>query len=178
MNRRKAKKAVKKKWNIKKWIGNISPREVDAAYSKFHAYMKAALIEAIDRAILYGEEEKFASHEKPIGIINVNGKNYFCQKGGFIKMTVEEKACCLRIVDHYGVTNQELKTIEECAELISALMHNARGRATADDIIDEIADVMIMTQQLSIIYGQRKVDNRIREKLDRQLDRIRNERTV
>ena len=93
-------------------------------------------------------------------------------------MTVEEKACCLRIVDHYGVTNQELKTIEECAELISALMHNARGRATADDIIDEIADVMIMTQQLSIIYGQRKVDNRIREKLDRQLDRIRNERTV
>ena len=78
MNRRKAKKAVKKKWNIKKWIGNISPREVDAAYSKFHAYMKAALIEAIDRAILYGEEEKFASHEKPIGIINVNGKNYFC----------------------------------------------------------------------------------------------------
>lgn len=93
-------------------------------------------------------------------------------------MTVEEKACCLRIVDHYGVVNQELKTIEECAELISALMHKAKGSATADDVIDEIADVMIMTQQLSIVYGQRKVENRINEKLDRQLERIRNERTV
>lgn len=93
-------------------------------------------------------------------------------------MTVEEKACCLRIVNHYGVTNQELKTIEECAELISALLHKARGRATVDEVVDEIADVMIMTQQLSFIYGQRKVDNRIKEKLDRQIERIRNERTV
>ena len=87
-------------------------------------------------------------------------------------MTVEDKNCCLRIVNHYGVENQEGMMIEECSELITALRHKARGRATADDIIDELADVMIMAQQLSIIYGQRKVENRINEKLDRQIERI------
>jgi NTP pyrophosphatase (non-canonical NTP hydrolase) len=91
-------------------------------------------------------------------------------------MTVEEKACCLRIMDHYGAENQEAMTIGECADLIVALRHKARGRATADDVIDEIADVIIMTQQLSFIYGQSKVDNKIKEKLDRQLERIRNEK--
>lgn len=91
-------------------------------------------------------------------------------------MTVEEKACCLRLMDHYGAENQEAMTIGECAELIVALRHKARGRATADDVIDEIADVIIMTQQLSFIYGQSKVDNKIKEKLDRQLERIRNEK--
>lgn len=87
-------------------------------------------------------------------------------------MTVEEKACCLRIVDHYGVENQEGMMIEECSELITALRHKARGRASADDIIDELADVMIMAQQLAIVYGQRKVENRIIDKLQRQIERI------
>lgn len=91
-------------------------------------------------------------------------------------MTIEEKACCLRIVDHYGVENQEGIAIEECAELITALRHKARGRASADDIIDELADVIIMTQQLAIVYGQRKVEDRINDKLQRQLDRIGSEK--
>lgn len=71
MNRRKAKKAVKKKWKIKKWSGNISPREMDALYSRVHAFMKAALIQVIDRAILYGDNQ---SGNIPIGLINEERK--------------------------------------------------------------------------------------------------------
>lgn len=74
MNRRKAKKAVKKKWHIKKWFGNADPRTVNALYE----YALECFKQELDRAILYGEEEKFASHEKPTGIIRANGKNYFC----------------------------------------------------------------------------------------------------
>ena len=91
-------------------------------------------------------------------------------------MTVEEKRRCLLLVNHYGIETQEKMAIGECAELIVALRHKARGRATNDDVIDEIADVIIMTQQLSFIYGQRNVDNRITEKLDRQIERIKNEK--
>ena len=83
----------------------------------------------------------------------------------------------LRLLNHYGVESQELMTIGECAELIVALRHKARKRATADEVIDEIADVIVMTQQLRIAYGAKNVDNRIAEKLARQLKRI-NERTV
>lgn len=91
-------------------------------------------------------------------------------------MTVEEKQFCLRIMVHYGAENQEMMMIEECAELITALRHNARGRATADEVIDELADVIIMAQQLSFIYGQSKIANRINDKLQRQLDRIGSEK--
>lgn len=87
-------------------------------------------------------------------------------------MTVEEKACCLRIVDHYGVEPQEGMMIEECSELITALRHKARGRATVDEIIEELADVIIMAQQLAIVYGQSKVESKITEKLQRQIERI------
>lgn len=89
-----------------------------------------------------------------------------------------DSAVYLRLLNHYGVVSQEGMTIEECAELITALHHKTRGREAAEEVIEELADVIIMTQQLRIAYGARKVDSKISEKLDRQLERIRNERTV
>ena len=83
----------------------------------------------------------------------------------------------LRILTHYGIDPQEGMTIEECAELIAALRHKARGRAEEDEVIEELADVIIMTQQLRIAYGANKVDNMIAAKLDRQIKRI-NEQAV
>lgn len=84
----------------------------------------------------------------------------------------------LRLLNHYGVLSQEGMTIEECAELITALHHKTRGRAAADEVVEELADVIIMTQQLRIAYGALKVDNKIAEKLARQIARIGKERTV
>ena len=57
MNRRKAKKQVKKKWRrygLKRWPGNMSPREVDNLYSFVTAEVTKAFCAALDRAILYG----------------------------------------------------------------------------------------------------------------------------
>lgn len=83
----------------------------------------------------------------------------------------------LRLLNHYGVLSQEGMTIEECAELITALHHKTRGRAAADEVVEELADVIIMTRQLRIAYGAAKVDRKVAEKLARQLKRI-NERKV
>lgn len=50
MNRRKAKKMVKKKWNIKRWKGNIPPKTVN---SIFEVLGKGGHFEFRD-GILYG----------------------------------------------------------------------------------------------------------------------------
>ncbi len=63
MNRRKAKKAVKKKWRIKKWFGNADPRTVNALYE----YALECFKQELDRAILYGDNQ---SGNIPIGLIN------------------------------------------------------------------------------------------------------------
>lgn len=54
MNRRKAKKKVKRKWRIDRWPGNADPREVDAIYSEVHRRFHEAFAKALDEAILYG----------------------------------------------------------------------------------------------------------------------------
>jgi hypothetical protein len=72
-------------------------------------------------------------------------------------------------VDLYGESNQAEKAIEECSELITALIKFSHGRATDEQVIDEIADVIIMSNQLRIIFGQEDVDERIKYKLERLL---------
>lgn len=53
-----------------------------------------------------------------------------------------------RIIDHYGVEAQRMKSVEELSELIKAVAKNDRA-----NIIEEIADVKIMIGQLQLIYN-------------------------
>jgi NTP pyrophosphatase (non-canonical NTP hydrolase) len=57
-------------------------------------------------------------------------------------------------VDTYGVKAQEDVCIEEMSELTKAIIKNRRsdGAATAN-IIEEIADVQIMLDEMRLIYG-------------------------
>ena len=65
---------------------------------------------------------------------------------------------------HYGRGNQQLKAIEELAELIRAL---ARGD-DSENVAEEMADVRIMLDQLEIMFGNCEDVRRIElEKLDR-----------
>jgi len=86
------------------------------------------------------------------------------------------------IVQTYGKTAQVDVAIEECSELIKALLKERRklnSGETVDTselrsaIIDEIADVLIMATQLEIIYEcMGEVDNRINFKIQRQMERM------
>jgi hypothetical protein len=49
------------------------------------------------------------------------------------------------LLQKFGAKNQELKTIEEMAELIQAILKDT-------NIAEEIADVQIMLDQMKIIY--------------------------
>lgn len=55
MNRRKAKKRVKRKWRLRRWAGNAEPRMVDIACTTAYVAIRAAVDEAFAKAIEYGE---------------------------------------------------------------------------------------------------------------------------
>jgi GTP cyclohydrolase FolE2 len=56
----------------------------------------------------------------------------------------------LRIaIKKYGIQSQERQAVEECSELILAISHKQRGRE--HNLIEEIADVEIMLEQLKMI---------------------------
>lgn len=78
-----------------------------------------------------------------------------------------------KILDHYGGENQIRKTIEELDELKEAL----EERHNVEHILEECADVMIMLNQLSLIYDfDKEMANVMMEyKIERTLLRIREE---
>ena len=86
-----------------------------------------------------------------------------------------EKQKLLFFNNSYGTKSQEDVAIEEMAELQKAILKHRRytGDETRAEIIDEIADVEIMIEQLKIIISCKKeVESRIDYKIDRQIKRI------
>lgn len=58
--------------------------------------------------------------------------------------------------------------IEECSELIKAICKRKRGDAFAEDkVLEEVADVAIMLEQLVWLFGQDKYDEVFKDKLER-----------
>lgn len=81
-------------------------------------------------------------------------------------------------LSHYGGRAQTAKAMEECDELGRALTSWAQaGRPPAgtrghSEVIDEIADVLIMAHQMRELFGAEAVDERIQFKIDRQRGRM------
>lgn len=95
-------------------------------------------------------------------------------------MTEEQKKKVREIAAHYGIKSQEQVAIEECAELIEAITKSNRRKdsakelvASISDIAGEIADVLIMCEQLAYLYGiEEVVKEQIEYKISRQLVRM------
>ena len=82
-----------------------------------------------------------------------------------------------KIADHYGIKRQMHQLAEECSELAVEASHSAR-KGTTVKIIEEMADVIIMIEQ--IVYLAKidmcDIEDCINYKLDRQLERIKEEK--
>lgn len=99
------------------------------------------------------------------------------------------------ILDHYGSKAQIRQAVEELSELIQAIckcerMNYTFGECEDDpanleesmsaykNLLGEIADVIVMIEQLKIMVGERdrtRIENIIDEKINRQLERIKAE---
>lgn len=80
---------------------------------------------------------------------------------------------CERAIQHYGPQNQQMKLLEEMAELSQEVCKFAIGdyRKT-DRLIEETADVYIMIMQASIMLGRNEVFEAIHKKIERLEQRL------
>jgi len=74
-----------------------------------------------------------------------------------------------RALAKWGAPLQFMMAIEECSELIKALVKYTRspGPETIHAICEEVADVEIMCAQLRVVFGSDKVDAIKAAKLER-----------
>ena len=81
-----------------------------------------------------------------------------------------------KIINHYGILPQHVVAMEEMAECIKAISKVIRNPNAKDNLLEELADVQIMTEQLIEIYGvQEEIAKIKQEKFERQLKRIEND---
>ena len=87
----------------------------------------------------------------------------------------------VKIIDHYGKKTQLLKAVEEMGELTQALCkyevtcgYDERNQIM-QSVVEEIADVDIMLEQLKLIFGEYQVNLMKRKKIERLMRRIENE---
>lgn len=83
----------------------------------------------------------------------------------------------IRIAEHYGYEAQREQFEEECAEAILAAQKCKRhgSKDNFEALCGEVADVLIMAQQMRLLMGAKVIDEIIDKKLNRQLGRIANE---
>lgn len=82
-----------------------------------------------------------------------------------------------QIADYYGWNSQLKQLAEECCELSVEALHYLRERGGTERISEEIADVLIMIQQIIYLigHGYGDIEKCAEFKLDRQLSRIERE---
>jgi NTP pyrophosphatase (non-canonical NTP hydrolase) len=79
----------------------------------------------------------------------------------------------LRALYEWGADAQTLMVFEEMSELQKELCKHARGGDNAESIADEIADVIIMLEQMMVLHDcQQLVKERKEYKLERLKKRL------
>ena len=78
------------------------------------------------------------------------------------------------IADHYGLNNQMMQTVEEMGELTQAIVKVFRNGLDneRDNLIEELADVEIMIEQLDYLLGDNQIEKVKEYKINRQINRI------
>jgi NTP pyrophosphatase (non-canonical NTP hydrolase) len=81
-----------------------------------------------------------------------------------------QKEVMRKAIETYGEEAQLWMVAEEMSELQKEICKYKRGKKNQEEMTDEIADVLIMIEQLSIICGI-TIDS-VRERIDYKIDRL------
>lgn len=77
-----------------------------------------------------------------------------------------------KAIETWGELAQVEMAEEEAAEYIVASKHFRREKIDRLELIDEIADVRIMVEQLMHVYPRAEIKHRVDQKMDRLRERI------
>lgn len=89
------------------------------------------------------------------------------------KETIEPEEICKQLIEKYG-DKQIVVAIEELSELIKELCKTVRVEENKANIIEEIADVLIMTKQMELLFeiSREEVHEMVLKKLARTKERL------
>lgn len=96
-------------------------------------------------------------------------------------MIIVNRSDVWKIIEHYSPDRQILKSAEECSELAQVCIKVGLGskkKRDIDNIVEEIADVTLMLEQLKMILDidERVVEDIVYKKIARQLERMKGEK--
>ena len=60
-------------------------------------------------------------------------------------------------IEKWGPASQLWMAMEEMGELLQKLSHFQRGRCDEDAVAEEIADVMLMAEEMAYLFGRERV---------------------
>lgn len=85
-----------------------------------------------------------------------------------------DESIIVRSIDHYGEEIQATVCMEECAELIQEISKAKRGKIDRDNMIEEIADVLICIEMLKQMHmiSDEKINKWIERKQAREVEII------
>ena len=77
-------------------------------------------------------------------------------------------------IETYGVRAQKLMAIEEMSELTKEICKDFRGKLDREHLIEEVADVLITLEQLTIIYeiSDKEIMLMLEKKIERLKERL------
>lgn len=81
------------------------------------------------------------------------------------------------IIDYYGEDHQKDKALEEMVELQKEILKEKDGKGDIRHIIEELADVNVVLQQIQLIYNipDEKLEIEAQKKIERALDEMEGE---
>ena len=77
-----------------------------------------------------------------------------------------------RALREYGPEAQKLMLIEEIGELLNAIAKLPRGRSIPEEVVEELADVSIMVEQMAFLFGWSRYTSERNRKLGRLASRL------
>lgn len=87
-------------------------------------------------------------------------------------MTEEEYKVYSQALNKWRTESQIMMLFEEMAELQNAICKYSRKRNNIYDVATEIADVQIMAEQMSILFGKELVNSEKEQKFERLKKRL------
>lgn len=92
--------------------------------------------------------------------------------------TSGQRSIMAKIISYYGHESQKMMLLEEMAELQKEICKDMRYDPDLDAITEEVADVLIMLEQIQMMYhiSETRLHAITNEKLHRQLRRIEDEK--
>ena len=90
-----------------------------------------------------------------------------------MRVTGRTTKMCEKAVEKWGVDAQLVILIEECSELTKEATKMLRGHGRRENMIEELADVTVMCEQLRIILGltEEDLENIAEAKMIRTMER-------